>query len=62
MGRVKAFFEDIIEGMSFDEAEYHFLNSKKKKKKKVIYKNKVKGENHGNGRIRNKSKSKRINK
>lgn len=55
MGKVKAFFEDLIEEFGWDEAEYYFSNLKKKKKEKVIYKNKVKGEKHGNGRIRNKS-------
>ena len=52
MGKVKAFFEDLIEEFGWDEAEYYFSNLKKKKKEKVIYKNKVKGEKHGNGRIR----------
>ena len=44
----------------WNEMLFHYHMNREKKK--VIYKNKIKGENHGNGRIRNKSKSKRINK
>ena len=58
MGKMKELWAEIEEEWNEMLFNYHM----NKEKKKVIYKNKIKGENHGNGRVRNKSKSKRINK
>jgi hypothetical protein len=57
MGKMKELWAEIEE--EWNEMLFHYHMNREKKK--VIYKNKIKGENHGNGRIRNKSKSKRIN-
>ena len=49
MGKMKELWAEIEE--EWNEMLFHY-HMNREKKKKVIYKNKVKGEKHGNGRIR----------
>ena len=53
MGKVKEMLSQIEE--KWDEMLFQYHMQGKKRKKKVIYKKKIKGANHGNGRIRNKA-------